>query len=116
MEQSTLDEILRKHDLWINDMDGGERANLRSANLRYANLRSAKNLILLPVADYRGYMHAHAVCKEDGAWLIRSGCRSIDINAAKTHWGEGYKGDRDIGDMYLYAIEWLEKKLAKEKE
>ena len=46
MEQSKLDEILRKHDLWLNGKEDGERANLSYAdlsyaNLRYANLRSA---------------------------------------------------------------------------
>ena len=46
MEQSKLDEIIRKHDLWLNGKEDGERAdlssaNLRSANLSYADLRSA---------------------------------------------------------------------------
>ena len=46
MEQSKLDEIIRKHDLWLNGKEDGERANLSSANLRsadlsYANLRYA---------------------------------------------------------------------------
>ena len=41
-----LKEILAKHKAWLNNEDGGERANLRSANLRsadlsYADLRSA---------------------------------------------------------------------------
>ena len=41
MEQSKLDEILRKHDLWLNGKEDGERADLSSANLRYADLSYA---------------------------------------------------------------------------
>ena len=36
-----LQEILRKHSLWIENKEGGERANLRGADLRFANLESA---------------------------------------------------------------------------
>jgi uncharacterized protein YjbI with pentapeptide repeats len=41
MDNEKLQEILRKHDLWLNGSQEGERADLRSANLRSANLRSA---------------------------------------------------------------------------
>jgi uncharacterized protein YjbI with pentapeptide repeats len=36
-----LTEILRKHVLWLESQDGGERANLRYANLTSADLSSA---------------------------------------------------------------------------
>jgi hypothetical protein len=36
-----LDEIIRKHRAWLNDEEGGERANLSSANLSSADLRYA---------------------------------------------------------------------------
>ncbi len=36
-----LDVILEKHDDWILNKKGGERANLSYADLRYVNLRSA---------------------------------------------------------------------------
>ena len=36
--QEELAEILRKHELWLEDKDGGERAILGRANLRGANL------------------------------------------------------------------------------
>lgn len=39
--QKELDEILRKHKLWLEDKEGGERADLGSANLSGANLGSA---------------------------------------------------------------------------
>ena len=105
-------------DLRYADLSGADLrgANLSGADLSGADLSRAKNIILLPVADYRGYSYAHAIKREDGEWLVRSGCRSLTIKEAKEHWGEGYSGHRDIGDMYLYAIGWLEKKLIDIKE
>ena len=41
MTQEELNEILEKHRKWLNDEDGGERADLSDANLRGANLRGA---------------------------------------------------------------------------
>jgi uncharacterized protein YjbI with pentapeptide repeats len=45
-----LKEILRLHDMWLKDEEGGERANLHGANLRGANLHGAD----LRGADLRG--------------------------------------------------------------
>ena len=41
MDNEKLKEILERHRKWLNDEDGGERADLREANLRGANLRGA---------------------------------------------------------------------------
>ena len=41
MEKEKLDEILEKHAAWLNDEDGGERADLSGANLSGANLSGA---------------------------------------------------------------------------
>lgn len=41
MNIKDLKEILEKHRLWLNNEDGGERANLRGADLRWANLSEA---------------------------------------------------------------------------
>ena len=46
-----LDNILKKHTLWVENESGGERADLRGADLRGAdlygaNLSGAKNLNL----------------------------------------------------------------------
>jgi hypothetical protein len=90
-------------------------AYLRFADLRGAAFVEAKGFILLPVQDPRGYSWSHATLTEDG-WKIRAGCHLFTIEESKAHWGEDYTGDREIGDMYLYAIEWLEKKLKKESE
>ena len=86
-------------------------ANLSGSDLREANLIEAKGFHLLPVADPRGYSFVHAVQCDD-EWKIRSGCRDLSIDDARKHWGDGYSGERWIGDMYLYAIDWLEKRLS----
>lgn len=41
MTQAELNEILEKHRKWLNDEEGGEKANLGRANLRWANLGRA---------------------------------------------------------------------------
>ena len=109
MNQEELSKILEAHAKWLRG-EGGERADLRSADLSCADLSCAKGFFLIPVQDMRGYSFAHGIECEDG-WHIRAGCRDLTIAEAKEHWGEKYQGDREQGDMYLYAIEWLEKKL-----
>jgi hypothetical protein len=90
-------------------------ADLRGADLSWANLSGAKGIIFLPVQDYRGHSWPHAI-QTDAGWRIRAGCRFFSLEEARTHWGDGYEGDRELGDMYLYACDWLEKKLAKAAE
>lgn len=41
MTQEELQTILEKHKKWLNDVSGGERANLEGANLEGANLEDA---------------------------------------------------------------------------
>jgi len=41
MDSNQLQAILEKHQLWLDDEEGGERANLEDANLRGANLIGA---------------------------------------------------------------------------
>ena len=41
MEQKKLDEILKKHQKWLDNDPDGERANLRWADLQEANLQRA---------------------------------------------------------------------------
>jgi hypothetical protein len=50
MDREKLDEILRKHLLWLDGEKGGERADLGGADLRCANLRGAN----LRCANLRG--------------------------------------------------------------
>lgn len=62
-----LDNVLRKHALWINNEPVGERANLTGADLRRANLYGAKNLNL-PMA-----------CPEEGSFIGFKQCRNSFI-------------------------------------
>lgn len=41
MEKKKLDEILKKHAVWLDNKDGGKRADLRDADLTGADLRCA---------------------------------------------------------------------------
>lgn len=41
MKKDELQEVLRLHKMWLNDEDGGKRADLRRANLEVADLRGA---------------------------------------------------------------------------
>ena len=50
MEQKKLDEILEKHQKWLDCDPDGEKADLRGANLRWADLRGAN----LQEANLRG--------------------------------------------------------------
>jgi len=90
-------------------------ANLRDADLRSADLRSAENFYLLPVQDPRGYLFASAMLTP-GGWRIIAGCRFFSVEEAREHWGESYAGERWIGDMYLYACDWLEMMTAEKAE
>ena len=60
MTQEELQTILEKHKKWLNDVPGGERANLIGTNLKRANLEGANledaNLAVayLVGADFRG--------------------------------------------------------------
>ena len=50
MTSEEIKKVLDSHQKWINEEDGGERADLRGVNLREANLRGAK----LSRANLRG--------------------------------------------------------------
>ena len=82
-------------------------ADLRGADLRGADLHGVRGLILLPVADPRGYQPAYAVLV-DGVVRVHAGCRDYTVPEARAHWGSEYAGERWIGDQYLRAIEWME--------
>lgn len=104
---------LRSANLSYTNLRG---ADLSRANLRGANLIGAKNIHLLPVQDPRGYSWPHAIQCDDGEWRIRAGCHSFTIAEARSHWGPSYKRKRRIGDMYLAAIDWLERVIAEDSQ
>lgn len=67
MEQEKLQEILEKHKKWLNNEEGGERADLHGADLYGAYLRGA----YLHGADLRGadlygaYLHGADLSEAD---------------------------------------------------
>ena len=122
-------EMLRKHALWLAREGGGEpadlsdadlsradlsRARLRGVDLSGVDLRGAKGIYLLPVQDPRGYSSPHGILCSDGEWHIRVGPRSFTMPEARERWGESYEGERRTGDMYLAAVDWLEKVIAED--
>ena len=112
MKAEELKIILDNHALWLNDCEGGERANLRWADLRWANLREA-NLreadlrgadlreadlsgANLREADLRGAVGLRYITqRSDGYqffltldgddWKIRAGCRLMTIVEYREH-------------------------------
>jgi hypothetical protein len=66
MDREKLDEILRKHLLWLDGEKGGERADLRGADLGGADLRGA---------DLRG-------ANLWGAYLRGANLRGADLGGA----------------------------------
>ncbi len=107
---------LRWADLRGADLSG---ANLRWADLRGAGLSSAglskvNGFLLLPIQDHRGYSFVHASLCGDKVWRIIAGCRRFTIDQARAHWGSEKYPDKERAKDYLYAIDWLERKLKSE--
>ena len=71
-----LKEILRRHELWLNDDPRGEKADFSRVDLRYANLYEADlSGTNLYVADLRG-------ANLSGADLYRADLRGADLYGA----------------------------------
>lgn len=74
MNLDELQEVLKKHGMWLNDEEGGERANLYDANLYNANLCDANlfgaNLFgaNLRGANLRGANLCGADLENNGLW------------------------------------------------
>ena len=77
MDKKGLSDILSKHNLWINNDDGGVRADLRGADLGVANLRGAN----LRGADLRGA--DLCVANLSGADLRGANLSGADLSGAK---------------------------------
>ena len=80
LTKENLNEVLKKHDLWLSG-DGGERADLYGADLCEADLREAN----LCEADLRGAdLHGADLCWADlhGADLRGANLRGADLRGA----------------------------------
>jgi hypothetical protein len=50
MTDDELRKIIEKHEKWLEDQEGGERANLCGADLYGANLCGAENVPFIPMS------------------------------------------------------------------
>ena len=88
MEKEKLDEILKKHAAWLNNEDGGERANLNGADLNGADLNGA----YLRCADLVGANLGGAYL--NGANLGCADLRGVNLGCADL-------GGANLGGAYL---------------
>ena len=98
-----LKEILEKHEIWLNEEQGGERADLRYANLRDADL-SDTNLwnADLRYADLRDANLRYANLSDTnltGANLTDADLRNTDLTGADLK--DAYLKDADLRDANL---------------
>ncbi len=83
MKKDELQEVLRLHKMWLNDEDGGKRADLQWADLRGADLQWAD----LRGADLRG------------ADLQRADLRGADLQRADLQWADLRGADLQRADL-----------------
>ena len=108
MTKERLDEILRKHKLWLCDEDGGERANLSGANLSRANLSGADlSCANLSGANLSG---ADLSCANlSGANLSGADGLLSAVNFMEAHFervAEGYIAYKTFGGEYSPNPKW----------
>ena len=92
MDNEKLKEILERHRKWLNNEDGGERANLCGANLREANLGGAN----LRGANLRGANLRGADMREAnlcGANLCGANLREANLGGANLREANLYGAD-----------------------
>ena len=97
-----LNEILRKHNLWIKGDFNGERADLYGADLREADLREAN----LSWADLRGANLSWADLREAdlrGANLYGADLREANLREANLSWA-----DLREADLYEANLSWAD--------
>lgn len=94
MEHAKLQEILQKHQAWLNDQVGGERANLRGADLSGANLRGMGNM-----------KHIKAI--QADTWNIGYTHDTMQIGCQRHLIAEWWAfSDEEISRMDSRALEW----------
>jgi uncharacterized protein YjbI with pentapeptide repeats len=90
----------------------GGRAGL---DLRGARLTGAVGITEIPTGDPRGFKLV-AIDQRDGTRQLVAGCHQFtSVEAARKHWGEHYYGRREIGDLYLAALNCWSKWRVEEK-
>ena len=98
MTKEKLEEILAKHELWLADEPGGQRANLRGANLSDADLRGAN----LGDADLSGADLSGAnLSGADLSGANLSGADLGDADLSGADLGDADLSGADLGDADL---------------
>ena len=95
MTREELQEILDKHKKWLNNEDGGEKANLRDANLRGANLRGA---------DLRGANLRGADLR--GANLSYANLRDANLSYADLSYADLRDADLSYADLRCANLDY----------
>ena len=82
ISRDELNNILKKHTMWLDNEPGGERADLREADLREADLSRANligaNLSLADLREadlYKAKLDWPLVCPEKGSFVGYKKCR-----------------------------------------
>ena len=88
MTQERLEEILEKQKKWLNNEDGGVRAELNGADLRSADLRSAN----LRSADLIGADFSYA-------YLSNANLRGADLRSANLRGADLIGADLSYADL-----------------
>lgn len=118
MDNEKLKEILERHRKWLNNEDGGERANLRGTDLREIDLRGVDlRLAYLSEADLRGanlcganlygaYLCGANLCGANlcGAYLCGANLRGANLRGANL-WGANLCGAKSIPFVPLVCPE-----------
>lgn len=112
MDDKTLKGILEKHEKWLRDEEGGERACLRGLYLHSANLREAN----LAGADLSGVDLGEADLSRAklegvnlrGAYLYRADLRGADLRGAYLRGADVYQANlrgADLKGACLHGID-----------
>ena len=107
MTKEKLAEILTKHRAWLNDEDGGERADLSREDLRGANLRGAN----LSGADLRGAdlsMADLSMANLSGADLSEANLSRADLSMANLSMADLSEANLSEAEGLLRTVDFLE--------
>ena len=95
MEANKLNEILRKHEMWFNGEEGGERANLYRAILIGANLYGA---ILIGANLYGADLSGAKLCEAN---LRRANLSEADLSEADLYMADLREADLRGANLYM---------------
>ena len=87
MTREEIEKVLDSHRKWINEEDGGERANLREADLREADLHEAD-------------LHE--------ANLSEANLRGADLSEADLRWADLHLADLRWADLRWADLRWAD--------